>query len=145
MTTTAPERTAPIVTVAPVGVVAGVDTHKDTHHVAVLAATGARLGDLKVPATPAGYKLLLAFVTSYGPLTLVGLEGTNSYGAGLARFLTAAGVPIREVIRPNRAQRQRGKSDRSTPTRLPNEPSPSPRACRWPRPVTGGSSRSGSC
>ncbi|MFE7631028.1 transposase [Kocuria sp. NPDC057446] len=111
MTTTAPQRTAPIVTVAPVGVVAGVDTHKDTHHVAVLAATGARLGDLKVPATPAGYELLLAFVTSYGPLTLIGLEGTNSYGAGLARFLTAAGVPIREVIRPKRAQRRRGKSD----------------------------------
>lgn len=111
MTTTAPERTAPIVTVAPVGVVAGVDTHKDTHHVAVLAATGARLGDLKVPATPAGYERLLAFVTSYGPITLIGLEGTNSYGAGLARFLTAADVPIREVIRPKRAQRRRGKSD----------------------------------
>lgn len=44
-------------------VVAGVDTHKDTHHVAVLAAgTGARLGDLQVPATPAGYEQLLGFV-----------------------------------------------------------------------------------
>ena len=33
-------------------VVAGVDTHKDTHHVAVLnAATGAGLGDMRVPAT----------------------------------------------------------------------------------------------
>ncbi len=111
MTTTALERMTPNAPVAPVGVVAGVDTHKDTHHVAVLAATGARLGDLKVPATPAGYGLLLGFVTSYGPVTLIGLEGTNSYGAGLARFLTAAGVPIREVIRPKRAQRRRGKSD----------------------------------
>lgn len=92
-------------------VIAGVDTHKDTHHVGVLAATGAKLGDLKVPATPAGYRLLLDFVIGFGPIALVGVEGTNSYGAGLARFLTAAGVPIREVIRPKRAQRRRGKSD----------------------------------
>ncbi len=50
-------------------VVAGVDTHKDTHHVAVLAAgTGARLGDLKGPATPAGYDQLLSFVASFGAI-----------------------------------------------------------------------------
>ena len=92
-------------------VVAGVDTHKDTHHVAVLASTGARLGDVKVPATPQGYEQLLGFVRSFGQITLVGIEGTNSYGAGLARYLTAAKVTIREVIRPKRAQRRRGKSD----------------------------------
>lgn len=93
-------------------VVAGVDTHKDTHHVAVLArATGARLGDLKVPATPAGYEQLLGFVASFGTITLIGIEGTNSYGAGLARYLSGHGVEIREVIRPKRAQRHRGKSD----------------------------------
>ena len=93
-------------------VVAGVDTHKDTHHVAVLAVgTGARLGDLKVPATPAGYDQLLSFVSSFGAIRLIGIEGTSSYGAGLARSLATAGVSIREVIRPKRAQRRRGKSD----------------------------------
>jgi len=93
-------------------VVAGVDTHKDTHHVAVLeAGTGARLGDLQVPATPAGYEQLHGFVASFGAIALVGIEGTNSYGAGLARYLAAADVTIREVIRPKRAQRRRGKSD----------------------------------
>lgn len=75
------------------------------------AGTGARLGDLKVPASPDGYERLLGFVASFGEIALVGIEGTNSYGAGLARFLTAAGVTIREVIRPKRAQRRRGKSD----------------------------------
>ena len=106
MTTTSTEH----VTVP--AVVAGVDTHKDTHHVAVLAAdTGVRLGDLEVPATPAGYQRLLEYVTSFGTITLIGIEGTNSYGAGLARFLAGAGVTIREVIRPKRAQRRRGKSD----------------------------------
>lgn len=44
-------------------------------------------------------------------IALVGIEGTNSYGAGLARYLTGHGVAIRDVIRPKRAQRRRGKSD----------------------------------
>lgn len=107
MTTPMPAGTTPVVA----GIVAGVDTHKDTHHVAVLASTGARLGDLQVTVTPAGYERLLDFVGSFGVVRLIGIEGTSSYGAGLARHLTAAGVPIAEVIRPKRAQRRRGKSD----------------------------------
>lgn len=113
MTITAPEiiRGASS-TASEVEVVAGVDTHKDTHHVAALHAdTGVRLGDAKVPATPTGYEQLLGFLRSLGTVRLVGIEGTNSYGAGLARSLTEAGVPIRGVIRPKRAQRRRGKSD----------------------------------
>jgi transposase len=40
------------------------------------------------------------------------VEGTGSYGAGLARHLAAEGVEVVEVIRPNRqARRRRGKSD----------------------------------
>ena len=93
-------------------VVAGVDTHKDTHHVAVLnAATGAGLGDMQVPATPAGHDQLHDFVRSRGRIRMIGIEGTGSWGAGLARALRAAGAPIREVIRPKRSQRRRGKSD----------------------------------
>ncbi len=41
-----------------------------------------------------------------------GVEGTSSYGAGLADFLTNAGCVVVEVNRPNRqARRARGKSD----------------------------------
>lgn len=41
-----------------------------------------------------------------------GVEGTGSYGAGLARYLAARGVAVVEVIRPSRqARRRRGKSD----------------------------------
>jgi transposase len=40
------------------------------------------------------------------------VEGTGSYGAGLARFLAAAGQHVVEVNRPDRqARRRRGKSD----------------------------------
>ncbi|WP_052133127.1 IS110 family RNA-guided transposase [Kocuria rosea] len=88
-------------------VVAGVDTH----HVAVLSTTGTRLGDLQVPARTEGYEQLLAFIRSFGSTRLVGIEGTSSYGAGLARYLMAHGIEIREVVRPRRAQRRHGKSD----------------------------------
>ncbi|PKZ37035.1 IS110 family transposase [Kocuria rhizophila] len=92
-------------------VVAGVDTHADTHHVAVVSITGARLGDLQVPTTTAGYERLLNFIRSFGSTRLVGVEGTSSYGAGLTRYLMAQGVEIREIVRPRRAQRRHGKSD----------------------------------
>ena len=40
------------------------------------------------------------------------MEGTGSYGAGLARHLTTAGVEVVEVNRPNRQLRRlRGKTD----------------------------------
>ena len=66
---------------------------------------------MRVPATPAGYDRLHDFVRSHGRIRMIGIEGTGSYGAGLARALRAAGAPIREVIRPKRSQRRRGKSD----------------------------------
>jgi len=51
-------------------------------------------------------------MSSCGDLAKVGVEGTGSYGAGLARYLASRGVLVVEVIRPNRqARRQRGKSD----------------------------------
>jgi transposase len=45
-------------------------------------------------------------------VALVGIEGTGSYGAGLARHLAAAGVRVVEVDRADRQDRHRaGKSD----------------------------------
>ena len=66
---------------------------------------------MRVPATPAGYDQPRDFVRSHGRIRMIGIEGTGSYGAGPARALRAAGAPIREVIRPKRSQRRRGKSD----------------------------------
>lgn len=48
----------------------------------------------------------------HGRLERVGVEGTGSYGAALARHLTDAGVEVIEVARPNRQVRRRyGKTD----------------------------------
>ena len=93
-------------------VVGGVDTHRDDHVAATIDSLGRLLGVASFPATGAGYGNLLDWMRSWGDLDAVGIEGTGSYGAGLARHLAAGGVTVVEVIRPNRqARRRRGKSD----------------------------------
>lgn len=126
-------------------VVAGVDTHKDTHHVAVLnAATGAGLGDMRVPATPAGHDRLHDFVRSHGRIRMIGIEGTGSWGAGLARALRAAGAPTPGVIRlPSAPSAAAASPIRSTPTPPPAEHWPRPTPCPWPRPAPAPANRSG--
>lgn len=96
----------------PVAVIGGVDTHADIHVAAACDHLGAVLGTESFPTTPVGYRRLLAFLVSFGPLASVGVEGTGSYGSGLARYLAEAGVSVIEVNRPNRQVRRRhGKSD----------------------------------
>src|SRR5215472_7775190 len=64
------------------------------------------------PATPAGYARLPGWLQSFGTVCLVGVEGTGSYGAGLARHICAAGIGVVEAGRPGRQGRRRtGKSD----------------------------------
>ena len=47
-----------------------------------------------------------------GEIHAFGIEGTGSYGAGVARFLTSRGHTVVEVNRPDRSTRYRkGKSD----------------------------------
>ena len=90
----------------------GVDTHKDVHVAAALDELGRLLGTGSFPTTTVGYRQLWQWMRSFGEVVAVGVEGTGSWGAGLARHLTAAGVDVREVMRPNRQHRRRyGKSD----------------------------------
>lgn len=93
-------------------VILGVDTHLDTHVGAVISHGGKLLGTLGSPATATGYLALLAWARSLGNVLRAGVEGTGTYGAGLARFLREHGVEVFEVNRPNRAKRRlQGKSD----------------------------------
>ena len=94
----------------------GVDIHKDIHkdiHVGLaLDGVGRHQGTLSVPANPAGYRKLVEWASGFGPLAHAGVEGTGSFGAGLARFLKARGIKVSEVIRPKRRDQYRfGKSD----------------------------------
>lgn len=93
-------------------VVLGVDTHADAHVAVALDGLGRRLGHKTVPSTEAGYAALVAWAEEFGTLDRAGIEGSGSFGVGLARFLRARGVEVVEVNRPNRQHRRRfGKHD----------------------------------
>ena len=93
-------------------VILGVDTHLDVHVGVVIDAVGRVKGTLSIKTNPSGYEQLLTWARSFGSLNRAGIEGTGSYGAGLARFLERNGVAIVEINRPNRSRRRnRGKSD----------------------------------
>jgi transposase len=95
-----------------VEVIGGVDTHAAMHCAAAITADGQMLGHAEFAASTSGYEQLLEWLKSYGRLVSVGVEGTGSYGAGLARVLDADGVTVFEVARPERRVRaMRGKSD----------------------------------
>ena len=94
------------------GITGGVDTHRDVHVVAALDPLGGVLGSASFATDSAGYRALLGWLKEFGDVTKIGVEGTGSYGAGLARYLRRVGVEVIEVDRPNRDERRRsGKSD----------------------------------
>ncbi|MBU8869207.1 IS110 family transposase [Paenarthrobacter aromaticivorans] len=96
----------------PTNIIAGIDTHADTHHVAIINEHGKPLADKEFLAVGTGYRKILDFITSHGTVTAVGVEGTGSYGADVARILGREGLTVLEVNRPNRAARRlKGKSD----------------------------------
>ncbi len=95
-----------------VDICGGVDTHRDVHVAAVVDTAGRVLGSAPFIADTAGYEKLGDWLQSHGSVVRVGVEGTGSYGAGLARHLTKACVEVVEVNRPNRQlRRSRGKTD----------------------------------
>ena len=95
------------------GVTVGVDTHGDMHVAAAFTSDlGRPLGHLEIETTPDGYRRLLAWARRLGNQPRFGIEGTGSFGAGLARYLRLEGCAVIEVNRPNRQTRHaRGKSD----------------------------------
>ena len=66
---------------------AGIDTHTDTHTIALLDERGRPLGAETFTADPDGYDRLIGMLPGPGRVAAVGVEGTNSFGAALARRL----------------------------------------------------------
>ncbi len=104
-------------------VILGVDTHLDFHVAVAIDHLGRRLGESSVPTTAKGYEGLLCWAEGFGPVRCAGIEGTSSYGAGLARHLKAQGIEVLEVERPKRRQRSsRRLTSRSPPPQTPRAP-----------------------
>jgi transposase len=69
-----------------------------------------------VPTTAKGYERILCWAEGFGPVRCAGVEGTSSYGAGLARLLKARGIEVLEVERPKRRQRSPRRNVKSDPS-----------------------------
>jgi hypothetical protein len=83
--------------------VIGVDTHRDSHSAAIVAAgTGAVLLDRTVSADAFGYKRLLRFAELHATgRRMWAIESSGSYGSGLTTFLLAHGEWVVGVERPS--------------------------------------------
>ena len=90
-------------------VVAGVDTHAETHWLCVLDENRRVAISAEFPASPAGYAELADAIGDPGGCAAVGVEGTCSYGAGLTDALLARGFVVLKVLRPKRGRRMVGE------------------------------------
>ncbi len=93
-------------------VIVGVDTHKHIHVAVALDALGARLATCSTSADRAGYMELVAWARALGIVEAFGIEGTGSYGVGLASFVRRHAIRVVEVSHCDRRKRRNnGKSD----------------------------------
>jgi transposase len=117
-----------------VDAVIGIDTHRDTHQVEIATPTGAVIATSTISNSGVGFTELLTWIAEHspGPRLVAAVEGTRSYGIGVARVLSAAGMTVIEAEQPARKDRRgKGKSDpidahlavlfalRQNPSRLP--------------------------
>ena len=86
-------------------VAAGIDTHKDTHALCVIDRVGRVVRTGTYSADAAGYDGIAAAIGKPEDCVVVGIEGTGSYGAGIARRLVELGYDVVEVVRPKRDKR----------------------------------------
>lgn len=97
-----------------VDAVIGGDTHLEFHQLEIASPVGAPIATCTVGNDEGGFAAAIAWIGAHapGPRLIVGLEGTRSYGVGLARALRAAGLIVVEVEQPARKTRRgKGKSD----------------------------------
>lgn len=73
---------------------------------------GARVAACRTAADRDGYAALLEWATALGPIAGFAVEGTGSYGAGLASYLRRQTMRVVEVSGVDRRKRRRdGKDD----------------------------------
>ena len=101
---------------------AGIDTHKDAHALCVIDRVGRVVRAGTYGADAAGYDEVAAAIGKPEDCIVVGIEGTGSYGAGVARRLVELGYDVVEVVRPKRDKRMAGRDK--------NDPADAERAAR---------------
>jgi transposase len=97
-----------------VDAIIGSDTHRDFNQVEISYPSGAVIAARPFSNDSAGHAETLAWIFQHapGPRLVISIEGTRSYGAGLARAAAAVGIPVIEAEQPTRKTRRgKGKSD----------------------------------
>jgi transposase len=94
----------------------GVDTHKATLAACAIDDLGRAIGEETFGNDPTGHAAFIVWARSIEPEATIGIEGSSSFGAPLARAIHAAGLCVREVPpHLSRFERRRtgrpGKSD----------------------------------
>jgi transposase len=94
----------------------GIDTHKATLAACAVDELGRPISEATFANDPAGHDAFIAWARATSPEATVGIEGSSSFGAPLARSVQLAGLAVREVPpHLSRAERRRtrrpGKSD----------------------------------
>ena len=98
-------------------VIVGVDTHKQVHVAVAIDSWGIRLRDEAFVADSGGYQALITWAETHVRIEAFGVEGTGSYGAGLARAVRRAGHRVVEVNRGDRRTRRAPASPPSNAAR----------------------------
>jgi hypothetical protein len=111
-------------------VTVGVDTHLDQHVAAVVDQAGRLCGTQAFAASTRGDVALVTWAERFGPVERIGVEGTGTYGAGLARFARAYASRSSRSTAPTAAP----DGDTASPTRLMLRPPPGPPWLGWLRP-----------
>jgi transposase len=96
--------------------VAGIDPHKRSGTVAVVASTGGLLACESFDISVSGLTTLITVLADAGVvIDRIGVEGSSGLGRPVARALTAAGYDVREVqasrTNDRRRRRHRAKTD----------------------------------
>lgn len=96
-----------------VDAVVGGNIPRDTHALQMLTPAGVSIATTAITNDDTGFADAISWIADHAPGSriVVGLEGTRSYGIGLAHAVRAAGLSVVEVERPRRGERRRGKSD----------------------------------
>lgn len=94
----------------------GIDSHKSTLAVAAVDDLGRQLAVRQFPNHASGHRALLAWVKATGETRAIGIEGSGSYGACLARLLMSDGEVVSEIPtslahRERRRGASKGKCD----------------------------------
>jgi transposase len=94
----------------------GIDTHKATLAACAIDELGKPLAEATFANDPGGHVAFIAWARSTAPGATIGVEGSSSFGAPLARSAQGAGLTVREVPpHLSRVERRRtrrpGKSD----------------------------------